>query len=50
MAGTGPADRPAAVSAPQPDDRRDPWLGPVPDGADVHAQAKRVGVTRDYCS
>ena len=33
VTGTGPAARPAAVSAPHPHDRRDPWLRIVPDSA-----------------
>ncbi len=41
--GTGPAARPAAVSASRPDDRRDPWLGTVPDRANTLPPAGQPG-------
>ena len=41
VTGTGPAARPGAVSAPPPDDRRDPWLRTVHDGANTVPPARQ---------
>jgi hypothetical protein len=43
VTGTRPAARPAAVFAPRPDDRRDPWLRTVPDGANTLLPAGQPG-------
>ncbi len=43
MTGTGPAARPAAVSAPRPDGRRHLWLRTVPDGAGTLPPAGQPG-------
>ena len=40
---TGPAARPAAVSAPHPDDRRDPWLRAGLDGVPMPPAAGQPG-------
>jgi hypothetical protein len=41
VTGTGPAARPGAVSAPPPDDCRDPWLRTVHDGANTVPPARQ---------
>ncbi len=41
VTGTGPAARPAAVPARRPDDRRNPWLHTVPDGASALPPARQ---------
>ena len=41
VTGTGPAARPDAVAAPPPDDRRDPWLRTVHDGANTVPPARQ---------
>lgn len=41
VTGTGPAARSGAVSAPPPDDRRDPWLRTVHDGANTVPPARQ---------
>jgi hypothetical protein len=43
MAGTGPAVRPAAVSAQRPRDRRDPWLRTRPNGVNTLPPAGQPG-------
>ena len=43
MTGTGPAVRPADVTAPLPHDRGDPWLRIGPGGADTHPLAGQPG-------
>ena len=43
VAGTGPAVRPAAVSAPRPRDRRDPWLRTRPNGVNTLPPAGQPG-------
>jgi len=40
---TGPADYPAGISAPRPDDRRDPWLRNGPDDANMLPPAGQPG-------